>query len=86
MVFFTANGEVLFFSKEAKSDRKKKYKTSDRRNTAGVSRRGAVGVTTKEPFLSLSSFEVRFRVTSSKDLKAGVAPTPLLKLKKTNLF
>ncbi|MBR2300029.1 MAG: hypothetical protein IJ870_05605, partial [Alphaproteobacteria bacterium] len=37
-------------SKEAKSDRKKKYKTSDRRNTAGVSRRGLVGVTTKEPF------------------------------------
>ncbi|MBR2300003.1 MAG: hypothetical protein IJ870_05475, partial [Alphaproteobacteria bacterium] len=50
MVFFTANGDVLFFSKEAKSDRKKKYKTSDRRNTAGVSRRGTVGVTTKKPF------------------------------------
>jgi len=31
MVFFTANGDVLFFSKEARSDRKKKYKTSDRR-------------------------------------------------------
>ena len=62
MVFFTANGEVLFFSKEAKSDRKKNDKTSDRRNTAGVSRRGTVGVATKEPFF-LSSLIVCFRVT-----------------------
>ena len=37
MAFFTARGEVLYFSKGARSDCKKNYKTSDRSEVAFLS-------------------------------------------------